>query len=115
MRADQEPMTAMLTTYSFNVSRSRRLDHVVSAGSSPTEEFNVILVLEHRSESRGNATSEIRGEQSPIAPLLLSPEPALRKCSPRACLRRLGVYVPRRTSRIPASIATPISPITSPS
>lgn len=42
----------------------------------------MILILDHRSDSQ------------PIAPLLLTPEPRLRKCTPQICLQRLGVYVP---------------------
>ncbi|MGQ0798576.1 MAG: hypothetical protein ACT4NL_00485 [Pseudomarimonas sp.] len=104
-------MNPMLTTYSFNVRRSRPLDRVAPAGAPPTEEFNVILVLEQRHESNGNPPNEPRCEQHPVAPLLLSPEPALRKCSPRACLRRLGVYVPLRTRGLRLGAAVPISAI----
>jgi len=112
MRAVQDETRAVLVTYSFHVSRSRRRDHVEPARSSATEEFNVILVLEQRSESHGASANEVRCEQSPIAPLLLGPEPALRKCSPRACLRRLGVYVPLRTRLNRLGAAASISPIT---
>lgn len=45
----------------------------------------MILILEHRKD-----------DLRPIAPLLLGPEPARRKCSTQRCLRRLGVYVPAR-------------------
>jgi hypothetical protein len=55
----------------------------------------MILILDHRSDS------------APIAPLLLSPEPRLRKCSSRTCLRRLGVFVPVRK---PAAKPSPSSP-----
>ncbi len=112
----------MLTTYSFKLRRSRRLDRVASAGSPTPEEFNVILVLEHRSEPRGplpvdglaKVRNDLRSEETPIAPMLLSPEPALRKCSPRACLRRLGVYLPPRKRRLPLPATPPTSSISSP-
>ncbi len=50
----------------------------------------MILILDHRNDER------------PIPPQLLSPEPRLRKCSKRTCLRRLGVYLPEASRSVTA-------------
>jgi hypothetical protein len=59
----------------------------------------MILILDHRSDSQ------------PIAPLLLTPEPRLRKCTPQICLQRLGVYVPLpQRGRLAAGVTQRIAP-----